>query len=182
MTRRIVHGVFVREADLLRAAEAAREQGWRILDIYTPYPIHDTGRLLGLRRSRLPRAAFVFGLLGVALALWFQFWVSAFDWPINIGGRPWNSLPAFVPVTFEMMVLFAGFGVVLTWLLVCRLFPGKTVVVPVRGVTDDRFVVEVQEPLRGEWGAGMKEPASFEAMRRLFQECHADAVFASEMG
>ena len=182
MSDQTIQGVFQREEDLVRAAEASRRAGWRIVDIYSPYPVHGSDRMMGLPRSRLPRAALAFGTLGLAFAFWFQFWVSAFDWPINIGGRPWNSLPAFVPVTFEMMVLFAGFGVVLTWLLVCRLFPGKTVVVPVRGVTDDRFVVEVQEPLRGEWGAGMKEPASFEAMRRLFQECHADAVFASEMG
>ena len=116
---------FEREEDLLKAADKARQGGFLIRDIYAPYPVHGTDRALGLRRSRLPAAAFVFGLLGLALAFSFQFWVSAIDWPINVGGRPWNSLPAFVPVAFEMMVLCGGLGLVLTWLVVCRLYPGK---------------------------------------------------------
>jgi Protein of unknown function (DUF3341) len=164
MTRPTIQGVFEREDDLIRAAETAKREGWRIVDIYTPYPMHETARLLGLSRSRLPRAAFVFGLLGVGLALWFQFWVSAFDWPLNVGGRPWNSLPAFVPVTFEMMVLFAGLGVVLTWLLVCRLYPGKKAKLASPRVTDNCFVLEIQGP---------GPEADPEVMRRLFRECHA---------
>jgi hypothetical protein len=119
---------------------------------------------LGLKRSRLPRAAFVCGMLGLAVAFWFQFWVSAFDWPLNVGGRPWNSLPAFVPVAFEMMVLFAGLGVVLTWLLVSRLYPGRTAVLPSSRVTDDSFVLEVQDP---------RPEADAASLRQLFRECHA---------
>jgi Protein of unknown function (DUF3341) len=164
MTHRTIQGVFEREADLLRAAELVNQQGWRIVDIYTPYPVHEAARLLGLRRSRLPYVAFVFGALGVGLAFWFQFWVSARDWPINVGGRPWNSLPAFVPAAFEMMVLFAGLGVVLTWLLVSRLYPGRTAVLPSARVTDDCFVLEVQQPA---------PEADAESLRRMFRECHA---------
>jgi hypothetical protein len=69
-----------------------------------------------------------------------------------------------VPVAFEMMVLCAGLGVVLTWLVVCRLFPGKTPNQPVRKVTDDTFVLEVRQPARD---------GDAEAIRRLFRECHA---------
>jgi Protein of unknown function (DUF3341) len=167
MGQRTLQGVFDREEDLLNAAESVNREGWKIVEIYTPYPVHGTAKVLGLARSRLPRAAFLFGALGVGLALWFQFWASAWDWPINVGGRPWNSLPAFVPVTFEMMVLFAGLGVVLSWLLVCRLFPGKTAVLPAPRVTDDRFVLQVQE---------QGPQANVEVCRRLFQECHASDV------
>jgi hypothetical protein len=162
MMWRTIQGVFEREDDLVRAAEAVSREGWRIADIYSPYPLHATARLLGLRRSRLPRAAFVFGALGVGLALWFQFWVSAFDWPLNVGGRPWNSLPAFVPVTFEMMVLCAGLGVVLTWLIVSGLYPGKKAKLASHKVTDNCFVLEVRAP---ESEAG--------DICRLFRECHA---------
>ena len=171
MTRRTIQGVFDREDDLIRAAETANREGWRIVDIYTPYPMHETARLLGLSRSRLPRAAFVFGLFGVGLALWFQFWVSAFDWPLNVGGRPWNSLPAFVPVAFEMMVLFAGLGVVLTWLLVCRLYPGKKAQLASPKVTDNCFVLEIQGP---------GPEADPEVIRRLFRECHASDLQETE--
>ncbi len=167
MTQRTLQAVFDREQDLVRAAETAQRDGWRIVDIYSPYPLHATDRLLGLRRSRLPRAAFVYGALGVALALWFQFWVSAWDWPLNVGGRPWNSLPAFVPVAFEMMVLFAGVGVVVTWLFVCRLYPGKEAHLSSPRVTDDAFVLEVQAP-----GPDADPPG----IRRLFLECQASHV------
>jgi hypothetical protein len=167
MTRRTIQGVFEREEDLLRAALSAKQAGWEIADIYTPYPVHEAFRVMGLARSRLPRAAFVFGLLGVGLALCFQFWVSAWDWPLNVGGRPWNSLPAFVPVTFEMMVLCAGVGVVLTWLVVSRLYPGKTAVRPSLNVTDDRFVLELQE---------VRPQADPDVIRRLFRECHGRSL------
>jgi Protein of unknown function (DUF3341) len=171
MTNQTIQGVFQREEDLIRAAETSKDTGWRIVDIYTPYPMHETAHLLGLRRSRLPRAAFVFGFLGVALAFWFQFWVSAFDWPLNVGGRPWNSLPAFVPVAFELMVLFAGLGVVLTFLVVCRLYPGKKADLSSPAVTDDCFVLEVQGP---------GTEASLETIRRLFRECHAKDLRETE--
>jgi Protein of unknown function (DUF3341) len=167
MTHQMIQGVFEREEDLLRAAVSAKQAGWEIVDIYTPYPVHATFRIMGLARSRLPRAAFVFGLLGVGLALCFQFWVSAWDWPLNVGGRPWNSLPAFVPVTFEMMVLFAGLGVVLTWLVVSGLYPGKTAVRPSLKVTDDRFVLELQE---------VGPQADPDAIRRLFRECRGRSI------
>jgi hypothetical protein len=170
MIRRTIQGVFESEADLTRAAQAARQEGWPIVDIYTPYALHGTAKILGIRRSRLPRAAFVFGALGVALAFWFQFWVSASDWPLNVGGRPWNSLPAFVPVAFETMVLFAGVGIVLTWIFVSGLFPGKRAVLPAVGVTDDRFVLVVQSTPH-------LDPQS---ARRLFQGCNASRVEEGE--
>jgi hypothetical protein len=167
MSSRTIQAVFDREHDLLRAAEGARQHGWRIVDIYSPYPLHETAQVLDLPRSRLPRAAFVYGALGVVLALAFQFWASAWDWPLNVGGRPWNSLPAFVPVTFEMMVLCAGVGAALTLLLVCRLYPGKTATLPARNVTDDGFVLEVRAPTPG---------ADVEAIRQMFRDCRASGL------
>jgi hypothetical protein len=110
--------------------------------------------------------AFGLGALGTALAVWFQTWTGAVSWPLNVGGRPLNSLPAYVPVAFEVMVLSAGLGVVLAFLLRCRLFPGKRPAPP-SGVTDDRFVLIVVE-----------DNAAFDpdAARRLFQVCRAVAV------
>jgi hypothetical protein len=163
MTPRTIQGVFEREEDMLRAAESAAKAGWTIVDIYTPYPVHEAFHLLRLGRSRLPMAAFVCGLVGVLAALWFQFWVSARDWPLNVGGRPWNSWPAFVPVTFEMMVLCAGLGVVLAWLVVCGLYPGKEANVPAPKVTDNRFVLQVQEPM---------PYTDADVIHRVFRECN----------
>jgi Protein of unknown function (DUF3341) len=189
MKGRTIQGVFEREEDLLRAAVSAKQAGWEIVDIYTPYAVHEAFRVLGLAPSRLPRAAFVFGLLGVGVALWFQSLVSGWDWgwpwnllqlnllpasdlrPLNVGGRPWNSWPAFVPVAFEMMVLCAGLGVVLSWLVVCRMFPGKSPALSAPRVTDDAFVLEVREP---------RMNSDSEVIQRLFRECHVSTVLSTE--
>jgi hypothetical protein len=169
--RQVVQAVFEREEDLLRAAATANQRGWPIVDIYSPYPVHGVEEVLGLQRSRLPRAAFVFGALGLGVAFWFQFWTSAFDWPLNVGGRPWNSLPAFVPVAFEMMVLLAGVGVVLTWVVVCGLYPGKKPSLPSPRVTDDRFVLEIQTTAAG---------AEYESIRRVLRDCSATDLHERE--
>jgi hypothetical protein len=137
---------FAREDDLLGAVAAARDCDWQPLEAYTPYPVHGLDAAIGLRPSQLGKVCFLFGLSGVALALAFQFWSTARDWALNVGGQPWNSLPAFLPVTFETMVLFAGLGLVGTWLLVCRLYPGSPNWRPGRGETDDRFVLVLGQP------------------------------------
>jgi mono/diheme cytochrome c family protein len=138
-------GVFAREEDLLGATRAVREQGLRIVDVHTPYAVHGLDEAMGLPPSRLGRVCFGFGVIGVVLAFAMQYWTSAVDWPINVGGRPWNSWPAFVPVAFEVMVLLASFGVVLTFLAVARLFPGRGALLPTAGVTGDQFVLVLEE-------------------------------------
>jgi len=164
MNRRIILASFAHEEDLHAAVGAARQRGWEIADVYTPYFVHGLDRLLGWRRSRLPVACLSGGMIGAALALWFQFWTTAQDWPLNVGGRPWNSLPAFVPAAFECMVLLAGFGVVFAWLFRSGLYPGKKAWLPLTGSTDDRFVVALRDP----------GPTAAPGMvQQTFQECHA---------
>jgi hypothetical protein len=132
---------FAGETDLLEAVTAVRERNWPIVEAYTPYPVHGLDRAMGLRSSHLSIACFVCGLVGVVLALSCQVWVSAWDLPENVGGQPWNSLPAFVPATFEVMVLFAGLGLFLAWMVRCRLYPGKAPRSLRRGETDNRFLL-----------------------------------------
>jgi hypothetical protein len=164
---RFIVGSFEREEDLLQAVQAVRACGWRIRDVYTPYAVHGLDEMLGMKKSWLSRVCFVCGLGGVILALWFQFWTSTRDWPLNVGGRPWNALPAFVPVTFEAMVLCAGSGLVLAWLIACRLYPGKKVALPILRVSDDRFALIVEE-----------SDLSLEdaALRQLLQDSHAVSI------
>jgi len=138
-------GFFEREADVLAATRAARESGLRVLDVYTPYAVHGLDRAMGLAPSRLPVVCFVLGLAGAAFKVWFEFWTTAVAWPINVGGKPWNSLPAFVPVTFEVMVLFAGVSTVLAFLGVARLRPGKRAPIVDPRASDDRFVLVVEQ-------------------------------------
>ena len=145
MTRRVMLGFFEREADVLAATHAARESGLHVLDVYTPYAVHGLDRAMGLAPSRLPVVCFVLGLAGAALKVWFEFWTTAVAWPINVGGKPWNSLPAFVPVMFELMVLFAGVSTVLAFLVVARLRPGARAAVVDPRASDDRFVLVVEQ-------------------------------------
>jgi len=144
-SRRVLIGVFESEEDILGMARAARDRGLKIVDIYAPYAVHGLERAAGFKPSRLPVLCFVLGLLGAALATWFQLWASAVDWPIDVGGKPWNSWPAFMPITFEVTVLTAGVGTVIALLFVCRLYPGKSAELIVPGVTNDRFAILLEE-------------------------------------
>jgi hypothetical protein len=137
--------VFEREQDTLDATNAFREGGYSIVDVYAPYAVHGLDKAMNLQPSRLPWVCFALGAIGAAAKVWFEIWTTAIDWPINVGGKPWNSLPAFVPVTFEVMVLFAGLSTVFAFLLVARLHPGKKAVMPLAGVTDHRFALVLEE-------------------------------------
>jgi hypothetical protein len=141
MSGRWILGTFDDEAHLLAATHAARAEAYHIHDVYTPYAVHGLPEAMGLRASRLTWVCFLLGALGLALAIWFQFWTSSEDWPINVGGKPFNSWPAFVPIAFEITILFAGLGVVAALLIRCGLWPGGRKAQPRIEVTDDRFVL-----------------------------------------
>ncbi len=145
MSRRVVIAAFEDENNLLGVTRAVRTKGLKVIDVFTPYPVHGLDAAMGLRVSRLPWICFFAAIIGAALKLWFEFWTTMVDWPINIGGKPWNSLPAFVPVTFEVMVLSAGLTTVFAFLVLARLRPGKRPAVLFPRVTDDRFVLVLEE-------------------------------------
>ncbi|MHC5108868.1 MAG: DUF3341 domain-containing protein [Planctomycetota bacterium] len=143
--RRFVLAVFNSEEEILAAASDARQRGLSIADAYTPYAVHGLDKAMDLRPSRLPWVCFALGLAGATFKVWFEFWTSASAWPINVGGKPWNSLPAFVPVTFEVMVLFAALSTVAAFLVGRRLLPGKRSKLASPGVTDDEFALVIEE-------------------------------------
>lgn len=145
MSERLMLAVFEHEDDLLRATAAVRRKGFQIVDVYTPYAVHGLDRAMGLAPSRLTWVCFVCGMLGALGMLWFEHWTAAISWPINVGGKPWNSLPSDVPVAFEAAVLLAGFGSVFALLGVSRLYPGKRARVIDPRITDDRFVLVIDE-------------------------------------
>jgi hypothetical protein len=173
MTRKLIVASFADENDLLHAIPEVRNCGWEVSDVYAPYVVHGLESALGWRRSWLPAACLFGGIVGVGLAIWFQFWTTAQNWPVNVGGRPWNSLPAFVPVAFETMVLFAGFALVFAWLIRCGLYPGKDAVMPTSGVTDSRFALVCFDPTKSD---------SLNNVRAMLSECHALDVQEHEEG
>ncbi len=94
--------------DIYHACEKVRDAGYRKWDACTPFPVHGLEKAMGLKPSYLPWLVLIAGLAGLILGLWFIVWVSAYDYPLNIGGKPTWSIPAFIPVMFEIVVLFSA--------------------------------------------------------------------------
>jgi hypothetical protein len=152
VSRRLAVALFDDENRFLAAAKACRGSAFDIVQAYSPFPVHGLDDVLGIRRSRLPWVTLAAGLTGLGLGTWFQFWASSSDWPINVAGKPWNSLPAFVPVIFEMTVLFAGVATFVFVLARSGLRPGKAPARAIEGVTDDRFALIVgRRETSGTW-------------------------------
>jgi hypothetical protein len=132
---------FSNQHGLCEAVRQLRTHGFRIYDAYTPYPVHGLAELMGVRRSRLPIVSLVAAIAGLASALGFQVYAAAFDWPLNVGGKPANSLLAFVPITFEITVLCAGLATAAAFLVRCGLVPGGRAVLFAEGTTEDTFAL-----------------------------------------
>lgn len=123
-SKRIVYGLYDDEETLLKAVKSARAEGLKIWNCFTPFPVHGLDHAMGIKDTRLHTAGFVFGATGTLTALTFMSWVNTINYPINFGGKPNLSLPAFIPITFELTVLFASVGMVLLYLYINRLAPG----------------------------------------------------------
>ncbi len=150
--KKFVVGCFDDEAVLFPAVKKVRAAGYKIHDVYTPFPVHGLDHALGLRETSLHTAGFIYGITGTTTALSFMSWVFTTDWPMNIGGKPHFPLPAFIPITFELTVLFAAVGMVMTFMYLCQMAPfvKKHIFHPRQ--TDDLFVmaIEVTEKTRPE--------------------------------
>ncbi len=116
MKRLTIYGMmaeFDSASDLVAAARRTREEGYHKIDAYSPFPVEGLAEEIGFRKNSVPLVVLIGGLLGCMSGYALQYWVSAVSYPINVGGRPYNSWPAFIVVTFEMTILFAGLAAVL---------------------------------------------------------------------
>ena len=119
-----IYGVmaeFDSPSGLVNAARAAREKGYRKLDAYTPFPIEELSDALHLHKNKLPLLVLIGGIIGGLTGYMLQYFVAVIYYPLNIGGRPLHSWPAFIIITFEMTILFASFAAVLGLLGLCGL-------------------------------------------------------------
>jgi len=92
----------------VEAARKVREAGFKKFDAITPFPVHGMEEAIGIKRSWIPYVTFVMATTGCAFGIWMQWWTSGVDWPVNIGGKPYFSLPAFIPVAFECTILLGA--------------------------------------------------------------------------
>ncbi|HAF27536.1 MAG TPA: DUF3341 domain-containing protein [Bacteroidales bacterium] len=136
-----ISGYYDREANLLDAVKKLRENNISIKDVFSPYPVHGLDLAMGLKRSWLPKAAFVGGAIGAISGFGLQAWVFTRAYPINIGGKPFLSVPSFIPVTFECAILFAALSIVLAYLFKSNLGAGADNKIYDERATDDHFVV-----------------------------------------
>lgn len=138
-----IFGIFNKEEVLIAAIKSIKQQGIKIKNVFTPYPVHEVFHELGLH-TRLPYFAFVFGMFGTISTFAFLYWTSVIDFPITIGGKP-NLTPAFIVVMFVMTI---NFGVLLSlgaFFLVQNLGPGKETVIVHPGSTDDKYVIVIEK-------------------------------------
>ncbi len=116
MKRLAIYGMmaeFDTTSDLVAAARRTHEAGYRRIDAYSPFPVEGLADEIGFRKNAVPLVVLIGGVLGAISGYLLQYWISAVSYPINVGGRPYNSWPAFIVVTFETTILFAGLAAVL---------------------------------------------------------------------
>jgi hypothetical protein len=132
---------FSDEEPLILAVKKLLADNEIILDVRTPFPVHGLEKLLSIKRSRIPVGGFIFGALGAVLAFSFMAWVFTVSYPLIIGGKPFFSVPSFIPITFECTVLFSGISMVAALLVRSKLSPDIRFVPLSESITDDMFVI-----------------------------------------
>lgn len=140
-SKKILFGLYDDEQIMLDAIRDANKEHLDIYDVVTPFPVHGLDPLLGLSESRLHIAGFLFGTLGMLTAFLGMSWIFTDEWPMIIGGKPYWSVPAFIPITFEITVLFAAIGMVVVFYSINGLSPRMETEVLHPDITDDKFAI-----------------------------------------
>ena len=148
------------------------DKGIRVKDVFSPCPINGVDHVINVPRTRLHIGGFIYGVIGLILAVYMFWFTMIHDWPINVGGKPndtlWANLPAFIPVTFEMVVFLSAHGMVLTYLIVNRMYPGKRNWNPDPRTTDDKFLIQVD--------MGENEGHSAEEVKEILKAAGAEEI------
>lgn len=135
--------------ELLDKIKELKSDSKEIQEVYTPFYVHGLAEALGLKRTRLGKATFLYGLIGLFFGCWLTYFTMIKDWPMDISGKPnatfWQNLPAFVPVIFELVVYFAAHLLVISFFIRSRLYPFKKAENPIKKSSDDKFVIQVRD-------------------------------------
>jgi hypothetical protein len=147
MANKVFHVMYDDDQTLIEAARALVSQGIRVKEVFSPFPIHGLDPIIGVKRTRLAIASFMYATTGTLLAILGTWYFMIHDWPMNIGGKPsftWiENAPAFVPIMFEFSVFCGAHGMVITYLLRNGTLPGMPASNPDPRTTDDKFVMEI---------------------------------------
>ncbi len=144
---KVIHAIYTDDDVLMSAVKKVKAERYHIEEIYTPFPVHGLDKAMGLEPTRIAITAFVYGLIGLTVAITMMNFIMIEDWPQNIGGKPSFSyienMPAFVPIMFELTVFFAAHLMVITFYLRSRMWPFKSAENPDPRTTDDHFLMEI---------------------------------------
>ena len=147
MSKKVVQAIYNDDDILMDAVKKVRQANLQIEEIYTPFPVHGLDKAMGLKHTRLAIASFVYGCIGLTVAILMMNYIMIEDWPRNIGGKPnfsyIDNLPAFIPVMFEMTIFFAAHLMVISFYMRSKLYPYKKAENPDQRTTDDHFLMEI---------------------------------------
>ena len=149
---KVIHALYNDDDILMAAVKKIRAEKHHIEEVYTPFPVHGLDKALGLAPTRIAIASFIYGCIGLIVAVVMMNFIMIKDWPQNIGGKPsfsyLENMPAFVPIMFELTVFFAAHLMVITFYLRSRMWPFKNAENPDPRTTDDHFLMEI--PVHGD--------------------------------
>jgi len=173
MTRTFKIGIFDDEMKFISSIRSLQEQKLQIFDVFTPYPVHEVFHLLK-RKSKLPTAAYFFGLFGIVGTLAFLYYTSVISWPLNYGGKPFNSFPSFIVVTIVVTILTVTLASLALFSARSKLFPGRDNTIFDLRATDDMFIIvvdiNVPDITVGEKAGGiMEEQGAIEVVDKEFE-------------
>lgn len=144
---KVIHAIYNDDDVLMAAVKKVKAEKHHIEEVYTPFPVHGLDKAMGLAPTRIAIASFMYGCLGLTVAIVMMNFIMIKDWPQNIGGKPsfsyLENMPAFVPIMFELTVFFAAHLMVITFYLRSRMWPFKKAENPDPRTTDDHFLMEI---------------------------------------
>jgi hypothetical protein len=173
-TKNYLVGIFGDDDVLMDAVGNIRASGHEITDVITPFPVHGLEHKMGLKPTRLHTAGFLFGGTGTITALSFITWISTKNYPNVFGGKPFFALPAWIPITFELTVLFASIGMVVSFYYLNKQWPGKMPKIIDRRLTDDKFAMIFELD-------GSRSGSFEETMTGLLMQNGAEEVYNKEI-
>ena len=147
MSNKVIHAFYNDDEVVLDAVKKVKAAHHHIEEVFCPFPVHGLDKAMGLAPTRLAITAFMYGVLGLGVAVWMTNYMMIQDWPQDIGGKPnfswWLNMPAFVPILFELTVFFAAHLMVITFYMRSRIWPFKKAENPDPRTTDDHFLMEI---------------------------------------
>ncbi len=172
MTGKYKIGIFDEEKSLIASIKSLQDKKLAIYDVFTPYPIHEALHLLK-RKSKLPTAGLIYGIAGAVGVLSFLYYTSVISWPIDYGGKPFNSFPSFLVVTIVLTIFTVTITSLFTFSVRSKLFPGQKPVIFDNRATDDKFIIVIDTKILG-------SEASIEA-GRIMSESGAVEIIEKEI-